>query len=93
MADELARVVAAIGMLAGNPLLGTDWDRLLRQEFEKEYWRSLQSCIKQNGTATACTHLLTTSSPRYASPNPPRTRAVLVGMLRAHITAPGSACA
>jgi uracil-DNA glycosylase len=47
MADELARVVAEIGTLAGNPLLGTDWDRLLGQEFEKEYWGSLQSCIRQ----------------------------------------------
>jgi uracil-DNA glycosylase len=47
MADELERVVAQIGTLAENPLHGTDWDRLLGPEFEKEYWKCLQQCIQQ----------------------------------------------
>jgi hypothetical protein len=45
MADELERVVAEVGTLAGNPVLGADWDRLLGQEFEKEYWKRLQEFI------------------------------------------------
>lgn len=47
MADELERVVAEIGTLAGNPLLGTDWDRLLGQEFEKGYWKRLREFLMQ----------------------------------------------
>jgi uracil-DNA glycosylase len=30
-----------------SPLHGTDWDPLLGQEFEKEYWVCLQKCIEQ----------------------------------------------
>lgn len=47
MAGELERVVGDIRTLAENPLLGTDWDQLLGQEFEKEYWKRLQKCVKQ----------------------------------------------
>jgi uracil-DNA glycosylase len=30
-----------------NPLRGTDWDRYLRQEFDKPYWRRLQAFVKE----------------------------------------------
>ncbi len=30
-----------------SPLLGTDWEELLGQEFDKEYWSCLQRCIEQ----------------------------------------------
>jgi uracil-DNA glycosylase len=30
-----------------NPLRGTDWDRLLRQEFKKPYWAELQAFVEE----------------------------------------------
>ena len=32
---------------AWNPLQETDWNSLLEQESEKEYWACLQKCIEQ----------------------------------------------
>jgi len=30
-----------------SPLLGTDWDPLLRQEFEKSYWKALRAFVEK----------------------------------------------
>lgn len=32
-----------------NPLRGTDWYPLLRQEFDKPYWKALQALLKEDG--------------------------------------------
>ena len=80
MADELKGVVAEIGTLAaGNPQLGTEWDRLLGQEFEKEYWRCLQSCIRQERD---CYNVYPPPDDVFAAlrlTQPSKTRAVIVG--------------
>jgi hypothetical protein len=37
---------------SGNPLSGTDWDSLLRQEFKKPYWADLQAFIEDERSSS-----------------------------------------
>ena len=82
MADELERVVAEIGTLAGNPLLGTDWDRLLGQEFEKEYWRAPPGAASGKNAEHYGDNVYPPPDDVFAAlrlTQPSKTRAVIVG--------------
>ncbi len=71
-----------------NPLHGTDWDPLLRQEFTKEYWICLQKCIEQE---RSCYNVYPPRDEVFAALRLTRcsdTKVVIVGQDR--ITAPAT---